>query len=49
MAKKQSECAIQIMFFSKNKKQSLLVHDFIKRFPGEILVSIPINPRGGQK
>ncbi len=40
------EVALQIMFFSKTEKQSLLVHDFIKHFPGEILISVPINPRG---
>jgi len=43
------EVAIQVMFFSKNEKQSLLVHDFIKTFPGQMLISIPINPRGYKK
>jgi len=41
------EVAIQVMFFSKTEKQSLQVHDFIKAFQGEVLISVPI-PRGGR-
>jgi len=42
MAKKESEVALQVMFFSKNKKQSEQVHNFIKEYKGQLMISVPV-------
>jgi hypothetical protein len=36
------ESAIQVMFFMKDEIEEKKVNNFLKKYPGKILVSVPI-------
>lgn len=39
------ESAIQIMFFCKDESQERNLHRFLKKYPGEMLITVPVNPK----
>ena len=44
------ETALQVMFFCKDKPQEKKLHNFLKRYNGEVLISVPVKiPRGNKK
>ena len=43
------ECALQLICLYKTPKQQQELYNFIKEYSGEVLVSVPINPRGKKK